>query len=144
MQTDLELARNELAATDCALVIASAGKIVARGYGKGIKPLFDLGEDPVIRDLLPGASLADRVVGRGVALLARHYGLQAVYGLTLSEPSRQELRKAGIECAWAELVPRIMNQTKTGYCPVESLVENIQEPAAAEAAIRAFLQRLKA
>ncbi|MEM2779743.1 MAG: DUF1893 domain-containing protein [Candidatus Bathyarchaeia archaeon] len=58
---------------------------------------------------LKGASVADRVVGKAVALLCIYAGIQAVYALTLSLKAKQILEKNAIYLEWETIVDRVLN-----------------------------------
>ena len=93
---------------------------------------------------LVGYSAADRVVGKGAALLYARLGVVAVYAETMSEAGLATLRTQGIVASYGTLVPVILNRARTGVCPIERSVESISDPLAAEPAIRAAVARLMA
>lgn len=112
---------------------------ILTGFGHGVRPLLQW--------LAAGQSLvdycaADRVVGKGAALLYARLGVRAVYAETMSEAGLAALRANGIEASYGTLVPVILNRSHTGVCPIEQSVAAIGDPAAAEPAIRAAVARL--
>ena len=106
---------------------------------RGVKPLLDL-LDHGIR--LPGFSAADKVVGKATAFLYVLLGVSAVYTPVVSASARDVLVKNGIELHFECEVDFIENRTKTGKCPMESAVADIDRPDAALAAIRAKYAQL--
>ena len=88
-----------------------------------------------------GAALADRVVGRAVALLADRWRLRAVYGERMSRSAREVLERAAITAVWGELVPAILNREGTGLCPIERRVLTIDDAEEALATLRAMFPR---
>ncbi|KAA8816939.1 hypothetical protein CSQ85_10880 [Bifidobacterium rousetti] len=114
---------------------------ILTGFGRGVRPLLQwLAEG---RSLV-GYSAADRVVGKGAALLYARLGVVAVYAETMSEAGLATLRTQGIAASYGTLVPVILNRARTGVCPIERSVTSISDPLAAEPAIRAAVARLMA
>lgn len=143
---DWERAKSVLAKDDslgCVAVRTDAdGRTeMLTGTGRGVRPLLVwLAEG---RSLV-GFSAADRVVGKGAALLYARLGVKAVWARTMSEAGLAALRSNGIEAAYGMLVPVILNRRRDGMCPIERAVEHIDDPVAAEPAIRAAVARLMA
>jgi len=77
---------------------------------------------------LEGASVADKVVGRAVALLCAYAGIKAIYAETLSMKARDLLDKAGIACEWKGLVDTILDTSKNDVCPFEKAAAEIYNP----------------
>lgn len=109
------------------------------GTGRGVRPLLQW---LAAGRSLAGFSTADRVVGKGAALLYARLGVRAVYAQTMSEAGLAALRANGIAASYGMLVPRILNRACTGLCPIERSVAAIDDPAAAEPAIRAAVAEL--
>lgn len=106
---------------------------------RGVKPLLcwlDQGID------LQDFSAADKVVGRGAALLYSLLKVRAVYAEVLSEEARAALEHCGIAASWRLCVPRIVNRAGTGYCPIETAVLGMDDANEALRAIRAKLREL--
>lgn len=123
-------------------LVAINGERVWRKEGRGIRPLFTLIEE--VGPELRGASLADIVVGKAAALLAVFAGFRSVYARTLSRPALAVLEEYGLETAYENLVPHILNREKTGFCPMETLTLPIQDPQEAYRAIAAKLAEMEA
>jgi len=70
---------------------------------------------------LKGASLADKVVGKGAATLAIAGGVQELYADILSEPALELLIEAGVKTRFGYIVPYIHNRDRSGWCPLEKL-----------------------
>ncbi len=102
----------------CSCVIYNHGK-VALYHQRGIRDLFGiLKENP---DLLKGAFIADKVVGKGAAAVMSVGGVRALYADVISEPALELLYSAGVEVSYTHLVSNIINRMGTGICPVETL-----------------------
>lgn len=138
---DMARARRALAADGSLGVVAARGDETLTGSGRGVRPLLVWLADGTRLD---GFSAADRVVGKGAALLYVKLGVAAVWAETMSEAGLAALRAHGIDAGCGTLVPRILNRDRTGMCPIERSVEAIDDPDEAEPAIRAAVARLMA
>jgi hypothetical protein len=129
-----------LASDDAARGIAcsSRGEIV-EFRNPGVADLFNLVDK--FPHFLERGLVADRVIGRGAALLLVKAGVTRVFASIMSEPAREVLRDAGIDAGCDRLVPNIINRTGTGICPVEQLTASISNPAEAMDKIRLFLTK---
>lgn len=139
MNQNLDRAKEILLAGDYTCVLVEGDEILT-SEKRGVAPLLgwiDEGHD------LSGYSAADKVVGRGAAMLYVLMGIQSLYAAVLSKEAEAALESAGIEVTYGELVPRIQNRTKTGYCPMEEAVLGITDPKEALLAIRKKLESLR-
>lgn len=109
------------------------------GTGRGVRPLLQW---LAAGQSLKGYSAADRVVGKGAALLYAKLGAKAVYAETMSEAGLDTLQKQGIEASYGTLVPMILNRAGTGMCPIEQSVANTDTPDTAKPAIRSAVAKL--
>ncbi|MBU5427376.1 DUF1893 domain-containing protein [Tissierella pigra] len=123
---DIELARKVLKQEDLALVVVKNGEIVFKSKDKGIKPMYILATE--VKELSKGGSLADRVIGKGAALLCRYIGIEEVYTELISEGGINTLEKYKIPYIMEKSCPYIKNRDKTGYCPIEKLSLDIDNP----------------
>jgi hypothetical protein len=89
--------------------------------------------------VLEGAFVADRVIGRGAALLLVMGHVSQVFAQLISEQAVQVLQAAEIAVDYDTVVPNIINRDGTDICPVEKLTMNISEPEIAFEIIREFL-----
>ena len=134
---NIEIARSRLT-SDTTLVLARGCELV-ESCERGVRPLLrlvDTGRD--VRDF----AAADRVVGRGAAFLYILLGVTELYASVMSEAAAELLDEHRIRYTYGSLVPRIVNRTRDGYCPIECAVMNITEPREALAAIRERLASL--
>lgn len=136
---DLELAREELLAGDDTVVIAAAGRILARAGGGGLMPLLDALDRVEDRDEL---AVADRVVGLAAALFLAEKA-RAVYGGVMSSPARRCLQRAGVTLRVGEEVGAIENRRGDGLCPLESIALEEDDPSRARERILGFVGRLE-
>lgn len=105
---------------------------------KGIGPLLSL----VGTDGWQGACAADTVVGKAAAMLYVLLGVKAVYAGVLSKGAQDVFDRYGIAYAYGTLTDSIINRMGTGLCPMELAVKDLDDPAAAPAALREKLKQL--
>ena len=91
---------------------------------KGVKPLLDFLKNNVD---LGGFSLADKVIGKGVAFLILKAKIKNVYTKIISKPALDLLIKNDIEVYYDLLVENIINRTKTDLCPIEKVVLEVND-----------------
>ncbi len=103
---------------------------------RGVKPLLDWYDDK--SDLKDGYA-ADKVVGKAAAYLYVLLEIKAVYAGVISKPAYKVFQKYNIEIHYDDMVDAIINRNKTGYCPMETAVMDIDTP---EEALRAIKKKL--
>lgn len=106
---------SELRSGGFSLVVESDG--LRTFSGRGVSDLRRLlKEEPA---LIRGASLADKVVGKGAAALMALAGVRRVYAEVISRPALAMLKGENVEVTYGELVDHIINRAGTGLCPLE-------------------------
>ena len=110
--------------------------------GRGISDLMRLLNSS--HDILEGALLADKVVGKAAAAIMILGNIKAVYTDTISEPALQLFASAapGIEVTYYNKVEYILNRTKTGWCPMELACKDAKTPAECLEKIKAKLKEM--
>ncbi|MCI5750881.1 MAG: DUF1893 domain-containing protein [Oscillospiraceae bacterium] len=139
MKSDIEKAKSLLKSEGYTCVVCSEDKIYT-STERGVKPLLawiDGNTD------MKGFSAADKVVGKAAAFLYVILGVKAVYADVISEPAKQVLNENGIDVEYVTLTDAIRNRAGTGFCPMETAVKSISEPAAAAEAVRRKIEELK-
>ena len=137
MNNDLSKAR-QLLETGSYTCVFCRGDTLLTDNRRGILPLLDLlrsGQD--LRDF----SAADKVVGKAAAFLYRLMGIKALYAGVISTPALTVLKEIPVE--FAAEVPAIANRSRTGFCPMETAVWDIDDPLDALAAIETTLAQMK-
>lgn len=89
---------------------------------------------------LRNATLVDRVIGRGAALLMVAGGVSHVHGLTMSTGAIQLLKDASVDVSFDKVVDYIINRAGDGRCPVETATINTSDPNEAITIIGQFLK----
>ncbi len=136
--TDVELARQALQRDALAFALVKDGVILRTGKREGIGELLQAVD--ALGDGVRGASLADKIVGKAVAMVARAAALRAVHATLASEAARAALAQDRIPLTYEHLVPLILNQHNDGPCPMERLTLPLADPLQAVAALREFVR----
>jgi len=138
---DLQIARERLVRKDFTLCIVNQGKVLFESQSRGIsgflKAIDKLGER------LVGASAADKVVGKAVALLSSYAHIKSLYACVLSRKAMELLKREGIHVEWNEIVESILDQCKPVACPFETVAEGIIDPEEAYKKLKALQDSLK-
>ncbi|MCL4394840.1 MAG: DUF1893 domain-containing protein, partial [Chloroflexi bacterium] len=116
---DLDLAKERLRVGSLAFVIAKEGVVLKSGTREGVGELLDAVE--ALGDGALGSSLADKIVGKAVAMVARSSHISAVYSPLASQAALNALDAAHIPLQYDRLVPLILNKRSDGPCPMERL-----------------------
>lgn len=86
---------------------------------RGVADLYDLFcHEP---EFLAGASVADKVVGKGAAALMVLGKVSALHTDVISQGALELLRDSSVKVSYGQSVPHIINRSGTGWCPVETL-----------------------
>ena len=139
--SDLETARNNLRRKGLTLAIVKNGEVLFETRSHRISGFLNAVEN--LGGQLVGASLADKVAGKAVALLCVYAGISAVYAETLSNKAKTVLEKKGIHTEWKELVDTILDLSRSDVCPFEKNAEKISDPKDAFKAFKALQESLK-
>lgn len=135
--TDLEHAVEIFHGGAYAFVLVKNDQIIATGASEGIGELLDaIVEFP---DAVRGASLADKIVGKAVAMIAIHAGIAEIYTPLGSESAAEVLAKYRVPFHSQRMVPVIQNKRNDGACPMERLTMPITDPEVAVAALKTFV-----
>lgn len=107
---------------------------------RGVKDLLRLlDEEP---ELLNGAAVADKVVGKGAAALMIVGGVREVYADVISTPALELLMARGVRTVHALEVPHIVNRAQTDWCPVEKLCRDCRTAEECLEPIRGFIRSI--
>ena len=129
--------KNMLARDDVRGVVRSSSGEIIEFHNPGVKDLFNLVETrPYV---LEGAFVADRVIGRGAALLLVLGRVERVYAELISVQALQVLQEAKIVVDYDKVVANIINRDGSDICPVEKLTMNVNNPNVAFERIKDFL-----
>ena len=121
------------------LVVRSENGEIHRFTQRGVKDLLMLvTERP---EVLHGALVADKAVGKAAAACMVVGGIRQVYADVMSEPALGLLQAHGVTADYGTLVDHIINRDGTDWCPMERLSRDIDDPAGIIAAIEGFFKK---
>ena len=107
---------------------------------RGVADLYDLLErEP---ELLRGAEVADKVIGKGAAALLILGGVRRLHAEVVSREALALLRDAPVELTCGTCTPCIENRDRTGPCPLESRCAGARTAAECLPLIRDFVRGL--
>ncbi len=135
--TNLEKAKNNLGEHKISIVSST---LSLTSDLRGVMPIVDFinkGYD------LSGASVADLVVGKAAAMLFIKAGIKDVDTIIISKPALKVLEEHHITVKYEKLVDNIINRDKTGLCPFESLVLDVDDVSIAYKLIIEKLESFK-
>jgi len=135
---DLELAKRKLNNDSLAFVIVKDGAVLHTGKREGIGELIQAVD--ALGHAANGAALADKIVGKAVAMVARSARFRSVYSPLASQAARAALAIDKISLEYDRLVPLILNKRNDGPCPMERLTLPIDDPVQAVDALREFVR----
>lgn len=136
MESIIEILHKE----HCSCVICNGGEIT-KCHGQGISDLYRiLTENP---QLLEGALVADKVIGKGAAALMILGGVKQVYTDVISVPAKTLFEQSGLHPEYAECVPNIINRAGTGICPVENMCKDCATAEECLPQITKFMSEIK-
>ena len=142
MEKDFQKAKEEYNSGKYTLVICKDEDIIKSDV-TGIRPVMNLIDS---KKDYKGYSAADKIVGRAAAFLYTLLQVKNLYGETMSKGAVEILKNAGIYYEYKTLTDYIENRQKTGMCPMDEAVKDIDNPKDAYVAIRnkiKFLQSQK-
>jgi hypothetical protein len=138
---DLEKAKKRLREKNLTLSIVKNGKILFGTASHGVSGFLEAIEK--LENHLEGASVADRIVGKAIALLCVYSRVKAVYATVLSKKAKAVFEESMVYHEWNDLVEKILDASRTGACPFEKLAEKISDPTEAYRRLKALQTSLK-
>lgn len=118
------------------LVLKSDDGTIHRFTQRGVKDLLKLvTENP---ETLKGALIADKAVGKAAAACMVVGGVKHVHADVMSEPALALFQHHGVEAEYGTLVDHIINRTGDGWCPMERLSRDENDPAVIIQKIKEF------
>jgi hypothetical protein len=138
---DLDIAKTELYEENLTLAIVKNNEVLFATKSHRISGFLD-----AIQKLggeLEGASLADRVAGKAIALLCVYAKVKEVYAEVLSRKAQVLFKEQKINVQWHELVDNVLDANKTGMCPFEKAAAEISDPEKAYRAFKRLRENLK-
>lgn len=109
------------------LFILKDGNLLFTTREEGMRPLFDA-INSVGLSLLEETVVVDKIVGKAAALLISYFKAKEVHCIVLSVKAKEVLERQGVEHYWETLTSEIVNRTRTGICPFETAVMDVEDP----------------
>ena len=139
---DLETAKNLLNQKQLTLVIVKNGITLYETRFHRISGFLDAIDQH--GKALQNASVADKVVGKAVALLCALAEVKELYAETLSTAGRTILEQNKISHEWNTLVDTILDDEKLDICPFEKEAAIVDDPRIAFERFKALQKRMRA
>jgi hypothetical protein len=139
---DLEIAKNQLYEKQLTLAIVKNGQVLFQTDSHRISGF--IGAIDKFGAQLNGASVADRVAGKALALLCVYAGIREVYAEVLSRKAKAVFEENKVACEWKQLVDNVLDLNKTGVCPFEKAAAGISDPKDSYGAFKALQESLRA
>jgi len=137
---NLERAKDILEKNKYTFVLMMDGKTIKTSHKKGIIPFMEMIRDN--RELMRGAVIADKVIGKAAALLAVGYKVQQIYTEILSQQAKEVLDQYSVFYQYEKYVDYIQNRSKSGQCPMEKLTKDTNDPKTAYSLILKYYQEV--
>ena len=116
--TKLEKVKEILHQKNASLVVAYENGEIKEYYQDRIKDIKDILKED--RNALKEAVIADKVIGKVAGSILTVAGVKEIYADVISEYAIPVLEENHIKYEYKEKVQYIVNQTKTGMCPMEN------------------------
>lgn len=134
----IQEAEHLIKADKASCVLIRNHQIIYSEKGQGISPLMKIYlEQP---ELLKGTLVVDKIIGKAAAVILVMGQVKRAHGITLSRSAAEYLEKEQIDCSYRRCVGVIENRSRTGICPIEQSVLEIEQ---AEMALELLIQRLE-
>lgn len=138
---DLRIARKRLRQKNLTLSIIRGEQILFETASHGISGFLRAVEE--LGERLNGASAADKIVGKAVALLCLYAGIEGVYASVMSREAKELFEENAVHAEWDELVANVLGNCKSATCPFEKLATEITDPAEAYKKLKALQDSFK-
>ncbi|MGM9687597.1 MAG: DUF1893 domain-containing protein [Alloprevotella sp.] len=120
----------------CTLLVVQ-GSTLTPFYGQGVSDLVRL--LTTSPETLHGATIYDKVVGKGAAALLAEGHIRALHTVVISTPALQLLREGHIKVRYQMEVPYMLNNQNNGICPIEQLCQPCTTAAECVSKIKEFV-----
>jgi len=138
---DLTIAKKHLSGKGLTLSIVKDEHVLFETASHGISGFLSAIQQ--LDNRLNGASVADKIVGRAIALLCVHVKIGAVYGSVMSREAKKLFEENSVHAELGELVENILEDCRSATCPFEALAAKIMDPADAYKKLKALQDSLK-
>lgn len=116
--TNIEIVKKRLKETGASLVVMFKTGEIKEFYNRRVIDIVSILKED--KDLLEGAIVADKVIGKVAATLFTKARVKEVFGKTISKYGIKVLENNNIKYSFENEVDYIINNDKTGMCPMEN------------------------
>lgn len=103
-------------------------------HERGIAPIMErLASNPrYFQDCI----VVDRIIGKAAAMLYHRSGVSHIHARLMSESAKAYLQNHQVVFSYDKLCPYIINRTKSGMCPMEECVKELDDANMAYEALK--------
>lgn len=123
--TKMETLKQILEEKNASLVVCYQNGQIKEYYQDRIKDIKDILKEN--ETALQGAIVADKVIGKVAASILIVAGVKEIYAEVLSKYAISVLEESKVKYQYKQKVDYIINQTKTGMCPMENKYKEVQD-----------------
>ncbi len=123
----------------CSCVVHNNG-VTTTYTQSGVRDLYGLVTTQP--EVLRGAQMADKIIGKGAAALLVNGGVKRVETHIITTAALKMLHDAGIEVRFEEEIPYVINRKKTGQCPLDARLQEVDDARLCMPIIEQFIQDL--
>lgn len=117
-ENDIEIVKKRLEDTSASLVVMNKNGEIREFYNRRVIDIVSLIKSG--EKFLDGAIIADKVIGKVASTLLVLAGVKEIYAKTISEYAIEVLENNNIKYSFGNRVDYIINNDKTGMCPMEN------------------------
>ncbi|WP_028042423.1 DUF1893 domain-containing protein [Candidatus Stoquefichus massiliensis] len=121
---NLNMLQNKLKDENYTL-IADINGVFYTSHQRGIAPILNPMKEQI--DFFKDAIVVDKVIGKATAMLLILSGVQYIYAYVLSQKAKDILDWYHIDYGYDKIVEYIQNRDKSGMCPMEKTVYDIND-----------------
>ncbi|MGL4402194.1 MAG: DUF1893 domain-containing protein [Fusobacteriaceae bacterium] len=122
------------------LKVIKYGEVIFTSDKFGIMPAYQFYKKGW--EVTEGTQIEDKVTGKGSAMLLSEAGCREIKTGLISQEAFGILEKKGIEVQYEEIAPYIINRTGNGKCPVETMLEGINDLKEGLPLMEKFLKKI--
>ncbi|MGL4253181.1 MAG: DUF1893 domain-containing protein [Fusobacteriaceae bacterium] len=116
------------------------GEIIFTSNKFGIMPAYQFYKKGI--EFTAETQIEDKVTGKGSAMLLSSAGCSEIKTGLISQEAFGILEKKGIKVQYEEIAPYIINRTGDGKCPVETMLEGIDDLEEGLPLMEKFLKKI--
>ena len=133
-----ELAINKLKESDYSLIVVKEKEVKYKSKEESVGSIVSLLDERP--ELLKDSVVADKIIGRAVAMVCDYASVKFCYGQIVSEGALDVFHRNNIPYETAKVVKAIKNRDNTDLCPIEKLTLNVTDSAEGIKKIKEFLK----